>query len=251
MRRAIAVIQARMGSTRFPGKSLAALAGRPILARVVERAAAISGVAQVVVALPVDAEDDRLAALARDQGAPVFRGDPADVLDRVYRAALAARADIVVRLTADCPLLDPEVSGRVLAALTDGVDYASNVHPPTFPDGLDTEAMAMTALETAWREAAQPSDREHVTPFLWRRPDRFRAANVAHDRDLSGFRWTVDEPDDVPLLDAVCRELDGRGLFGLDDVIGLLDARPDIAARAAAHARNEGYAASLKDDHAV
>lgn len=249
--RAIAVIQARMGSTRFPGKSLASIAGRPMLSRVVERAAAIPGLGGVVVALPADEADDPLAQLAERAGADVFRGDPIDVLDRVYRAARALRADAVLRVTADCPLLDPEVSGRVLGALTAGVAYASNVHPPTFPDGLDTEAVSMEALDAAWREATLPSDREHVTPFIWRQPDRFRSANVAYGRDLSAMRWTVDERDDLPFVDAICAALDARGLFGVGEVLALLEAHPELAALATAHARNEGYAASLKGDHGV
>lgn len=240
-----------MGSTRFPGKSLAAIAGRPMLARVVERAAAIPGLAQVIVALPEGERDDPLAQLAASLGVGVFRGHPDDVLDRVWRAGRASDADVVMRLTADCPLLDPDVSARVLQALAGGAAYASNVHPPTFPDGLDTEAITMKALDTAWREATLRSDREHVTPFIWRQPDRFIAANVRQDADLSSLRWTVDAPDDLPLLGAICRELDGGRLFGLADVMRLLAGRPDIAALAAAHARNEGYDKSLKDDHAV
>jgi spore coat polysaccharide biosynthesis protein SpsF len=222
-----------------------------MLSRVIERAAAIPGLGGVVVALPADAADDPLAELAERAGAAVFRGDPTDVLDRVYRAARGSRADVVVRVTADCPLLDPEVSGRVLAALAPGASYASNVHPPTFPDGLDTEAVAMDALEAAWREATLASDREHVTPYIWRQPERFGAANVAHSRDLSAMRWTVDETDDLPFVEGIAGALDAKGLFGFEQVLAVLEMRPDLAALAAAHARNEGYAASLKGDHGV
>jgi len=252
--RVFAVIQVRLGSTRLPGKALADIAGRPMLAHVVERAAAIPGVDGVVLATTTLARDDRLADWARTAGLPCVRGSEDDVLDRFHDVLARHPADAVVRVTPDCPLLDPEVSGRVVAEWRrrpHELDYASNVHPPTFPDGLDTEVVAREALERAWREARQPSDREHVTPFVWRQPDRFRLAGVCHADDLSALRWTVDTAADLDFARAVYAHLAPAGaprggpLFGMDAVLALLAARPELARLNAGQRRNEGYERSV------
>jgi spore coat polysaccharide biosynthesis protein SpsF (cytidylyltransferase family) len=158
-----------------------------------------------------------------------------------------------VRLTGDCPLLDPAVSGLVVAEYlrrSGAIDYASNVHPPTYPDGLDTEVISARALETAWTEARRPSDREHVTPYVWRQPGRFRLANVGHDRDLSALRWTVDDARDLALVRQVYSGLspDGRSVFGMTEVLDLLRARPGLAGLNAGTRRNEGLERSERAD---
>jgi spore coat polysaccharide biosynthesis protein SpsF (cytidylyltransferase family) len=247
--RAVAVIQARLGSTRLPGKALADIAGRPMLAHVAERAAAIPGIAAVVIATTVSPADEPLAAFACRAGLHSIRGSEADVLDRFCLAARETRAEAIVRITADCPLLDPEVSGRVLAAYVGGrpaVDYASNVHPPTYPDGLDTEVVSVEALETAAREAELPSDREHVTTYIWRRPERFRLLNVANGEDLSAHRWTVDTGADLAFVRAVFEAL-GRGgsRAGMAEVLGLLAEQPALREINAGLRRNEGFERSL------
>lgn len=250
--RVICIVQARIGSTRFPSKTLADIAGRSMLSRVIARASRIPFVDDVVVATTTLGEDAAVAEEASRYGARPFRGDPTDVLDRFWRAARASRADAVVRITADCPLIDPIVSGRVVEALIGGnVDYVSNVHPPTYPDGLDTEACITDALDRAWREATRQSDREHVTPYMWREPDRFRLASVAHHTDLSAMRWTVDEVDDLRFVSAIYRELAGShgDRFGLDEVTAAIEARPDLAALCTTHPRNAGYRHSLQADH--
>ena len=248
--RAVVVIQARIGSTRLPGKSLADIAGRPMLAHVAERAAEIPGIAGVVIATTVSPADEALVAFARQAGLNCIRGSEADVLDRFCLAARETRAEAIVRVTADCPLLDPEVSGRVLAAYLGrrpAVDYASNVHPPTYPDGLDTEVISVEALETAARETQLPSDREHVTAYIWRRPERFRLVNVAHSDDLSAGRWTVDTEADLAFVRAVYEAL-GRtaSRAGLAEVLRLLAERPELRAGLR---RNEGFERSLAADH--
>ena len=171
--RVIAVVQARLGSTRLPGKALLDLGGRPMLEHVLVRAAAVPGVDQVVLATTVSPEDGALADLARDVGIQCVRGSVDDVLDRFHTVLLEHPAEAVMRIAADCPLLDPEVSGRVASEYRRlaEIDYVSNVQPPTYPDGLDTEVISAAALERAWREARSGSDREHVTPYLWSRPD--------------------------------------------------------------------------------
>ena len=169
----VAIIQARLGSTRLPGKTLADIGGRPMLAHVVERVRATPGIDEVVIATTTRPADDPLVDWASRAGLACARGSEEDVLDR-FRTALARHpADAIVRVTPDCPLLDPDVAGRVVATWRDAggaLDYVSNVHPPTFPDGLDTEVISRRALLAAWTEATDPADREHVTPFVWRQP---------------------------------------------------------------------------------
>ncbi len=223
----VAVVQARMGSTRLPGKVLADLGGRPVVQHVLARAAEIAGVKEVVLAIPEGAEDDPLDAVARAIGVRVVRGSATDVLDRYHAAAQLAKADAVVRITADCPLLDPSIAGRVVERFSAaGADYASNVHPPTFPDGYDTEVFSRAALDTAWREARDAYEREHVTPFIWRRPERFRIENVTDIVDRSSWRVTLDTADDLDRLRSIWSRLGDAA--DLDAVVALLRREPSL-----------------------
>jgi spore coat polysaccharide biosynthesis protein SpsF (cytidylyltransferase family) len=253
--RLLAVVQARQGSSRLPGKALMEIAGRPMVAHVVARIAATAGVDEVVLATTRDAADDALADFARAARLACVRGSVDDVLDRFRSAVRAHPADAVVRVTADCPLLDPAVSGRVVAEYLRraDVDYVSNVHPPTYPDGLDTEVFSRDALERAWREASPDSrrDREHVTPYIWeRRPERFRLANVSHGEDLSAMRWTVDDARDLAFVRAVYGALAPGGTrpFGMHDVLALLRSTPALLALNAGTPRNEGFERSRLAD---
>src|SRR5262249_33410304 len=163
--RVLAIVQARLGSTRLPRKALLDLAGRPVLAHVFDRAACIPGVDELVLATTDNFEDEALVGVARSVGVACVRGSEKDVVDRFRMAAREFPADAILRITADCPLIDPDVSGHVVTRFLENaatVDYASNVQPPTFPDGLDTEIFSMAALERAWLEARSASDREHV-----------------------------------------------------------------------------------------
>lgn len=224
--RVVAIVQARVGSTRLPGKVLMPLAGRPMVAHVLERARAIRGVHAVVAAVPDLPVDDPLADICERSGALVVRGSSDDVLARYARAAVKSRADVVVRITADCPLLSPTVSAQVLDRFED-CDYASNTLTRTYPRGLDTEVFSAAALLAANEEASDSAEREHVTPFIYRRPDRFRLIHVMNDVDLSGGRWTVDTPDDMSFASAV---YDCLGpVFELVDVLALLERNPNIA----------------------
>lgn len=245
----LAVVQARLGSSRLPGKALLDIAGRPMLAHVMARAAAVPGVDRVVLATTLRPRDEPLAALARSAGMACVRGSEDDVLDR-FRAVLHEHpAQAVVRMTGDCPLLDPGVSGLVLTEYlrrAGQVDYVSNIHPPTYPDGLDTEVCSSEALERAWREARLPSEREHVTTYLRDHPERFRLWNVAQTEDLSGLRWTVDTAADLAFVRAVHAELapGGEHIFGMAEVLALLSRRPELASLNAGIRRNEGLARS-------
>ena len=231
MDRAAVVLQARMGSTRFPGKSLARINGRSLLARAVERLQ-VSGL-PVVVATTTDAEDDAIESAACQAGAEVTRGSASDVLGRFEAAALANDpVDHVVRLTGDCPLIDPEVIDRLIELHVDGgFDYSSNVRVLTFPDGLDCEVMTRRALREMAAEAREPYEREHVTAFIYRRPERFKLGSLVNDVVLGHLRWTVDTPADFKMVEAVFGALMPRNpAFGFADTLAFLDAHPDIAA---------------------
>jgi spore coat polysaccharide biosynthesis protein SpsF len=247
MSRVIVIIQARMGSLRLPGKVMEDISGRPLLARVLDRAKLIRGVDRVIVATTNEDRDQVLLELARRCGVEGFAGSRDDVLDRFYQAARAWCGRVVVRLTADCPLLDPEISSLVIEEfLRGGFDYVSNVHPPTFPDGLDTEVFSFQALERAWKEAALPSEREHVTPFLWKFPERFRLGTVQHRRDLSSYRWTVDRVEDLTFVRAVYDRLGHAGpAFGMSQILALLSNQPQLEALNRGITRDEGYLQSI------
>jgi glutamate-1-semialdehyde aminotransferase/spore coat polysaccharide biosynthesis protein SpsF (cytidylyltransferase family) len=242
----VAVIQARMGSTRLPGKSLADLCGQPMLWHVVRRTQAAKLLQKVVVATSGQPSDDQIAAFCEHAGIPCFRGSEDDVLDRFYRAAQAHSADTVVRVTADCPLIDPAVIDRVVARFQHGdCDYVSNTLRYTYPDGLDTEVFSFSALERAWREARKPAEREHVTPYL--RSGKFRSANVESDAPVAPaqHRWAVDHPSDLDFVRKIYRAFSRNGHFGLREVLKLLAERPDLAAIQAETISNEGYYRSL------
>lgn len=239
--RTVAILQARMGSTRLPGKVLEDLAGLPVLAHCIARAAAVPGVDAVCVATGEGAEDDPVADLvARDGRATPFRGSTLDVLDRYLGAARATRADIVLRITCDCPLLDPAVAGRVLAARAAAdADYACNNMPPSFPHGLDCEAFPAAVLERAAAEATEPGDREHVTPWIRRHRDLRRTSVIHEGPSLADERWTLDWPEDLAFLRAVFERLPADFRGDMETVLALLDAEPALrrlnAGRRVAH----------------
>jgi spore coat polysaccharide biosynthesis protein SpsF len=238
----LVVVQARTGSTRLPGKVLLPVAGAPLLVRMLERVCAAAAPTEVVVATTTDAADEPVRRLARQAGVRCVDGHPTDLLDRHYRAALAcglspaAAEDVVVKIPSDCPLIDPAAIDRVIGchvAAPERWDFVSNLHPATYPDGNDVEVVPMPVLAAAWREAARPHEREHTTPFIWDQPERFRIGNVRWEsgRDLSmSHRFTIDYPEDYAFVGAVYDALwrPARPLFTLDDILALLDARPEI-----------------------
>jgi spore coat polysaccharide biosynthesis protein SpsF len=224
--RVVAIVQARMGSSRLPGKVLHDLEGKTMIERVVDRVRKGRKVDALVVATTVEPEDDALVALGERAGFATFRGNRDDVLDRFYRASTAHEAGVVVRVTSDCPLLEPTIVDRVIDRLLEGHDYAANtIEPRTYPRGLDVEAMTFTALETAWNEDDQPGWREHVTPFLYRHPERFRLGAVRNDSDLSEHRWTVDTPGDLELVRRLYRAVGPTAPW--QDVLAAAVAHPE------------------------
>lgn len=227
----VCIIQARMGSTRLPGKVLADLAGEPMLARVIERARRAKRVDKVVVATTDLPQDDVLVALCRERGWLVTRGSERDVLDRYAKAAREHGGDVIVRVTSDCPLLSPALVDDCVGALLDALpaaDYACNTLPPrTYPRGLDVEAVSREALERAWRDDPDPATREHVTPYIYRHPAAFRLVRVAGGADHSRHRWTVDTPADLAFARAVYGALGAS--FEWRDALRFVEARPDVA----------------------
>jgi spore coat polysaccharide biosynthesis protein SpsF (cytidylyltransferase family) len=247
--RVVAIVQARYGSSRLPGKTVADICGKTLLEHVFERARACQRVDEVVLATTTEPADRQLIALAASLGIATYAGSTNDVLDRYYQAARRFCASTIVRITADDPFKDPEVVDRVIAAFqAEPLDYASNTIRPTFPEGLDVEVFSFEALETAWKGATKRSDREHVTPFLWRQPERFRLLNVTLDRDLSYLRWTIDYEPDLRFARTVYRELQPNSLFGMCTILELLDHEPALAQMNAGIERNAGYQLSLKQD---
>jgi spore coat polysaccharide biosynthesis protein SpsF (cytidylyltransferase family) len=228
----VAIIQARMGSTRLPNKVLMPLAGVPVIDRVYARASKIEGLTGVLVATSEAASDDGLFRHCTARGMNVFRGSEQDVLDRYYRAASSLNLDAVMRITGDCPFLDPIESGRVLEAFVArrGCDYGSNVEPPFLPDGLDTEVIRFSTLARIWREVQEPIYREHVTFYVREHRELFNVVNVSSAIDLSALRWTLDTTEDYAMLSKLADVLADRNEFGyLREVLAALEGRPDIA----------------------
>lgn len=227
--RVVAIIQARMGSTRLPGKVLLDLVGEPMLARVVNRTRRATMLNEVVVATTTEQADGAIVDLCIKSGWFCFRGSGNDVLDRYYHAAKAYRADVVVRVTSDCPLIDPEIVDLVVSRFLQkgSLDYVSNTLPPrTFPRGLDVEVMSLEALEIAWREDTNPLWREHVTPYIYRHQERFALSSVVNDRDYSHMRWTVDTPEDLAFVRRIYEHF-GHDRFSWREVLAVLDEYPE------------------------
>lgn len=231
----LTLLQARLGSSRFPGKVLKPLGSGTVLSEMVGRVKAAREAGQVVVATTTDASDDAVVDACDALEVECFRGHPLDLLDRHYRAQEKYRPDITVKIPTDCPLIDPTVIDQVIGAFlvsSGKYDYVSNLHPPTHPDGNDVEVMAADALARAWREAKTPAEREHTTPYLWDNPDRFRILNVAWETGLDyskSHRWVLDYPEDYELLKALYSRLkEHNPLFGIRDILACLDENPGL-----------------------
>lgn len=258
--RTIAIIQARMGASRLPGKPLLDLGGQPMLRRVVTRTRRARRLDEVMVATTTEAEDAAIAYYCQATGIPVYRGSLHDVLDRFYQAARLQRADIVVRITADCPVIDPDLIDETVSIVhgpPSTVDFAATRLPPpwrrTYPIGLDVEACTFAALERAWKEADQPYQREHVMPFLYEgvildtshvaqgiSKRGFRIAQLNHDPDYGTLRWTVDTAEDLELLRQVYARFDGRDEFSWREVLALFEREPELG-QINAHVKHKSF----------
>jgi spore coat polysaccharide biosynthesis protein SpsF len=244
----IALIQARMSSSRLPHKVLADIAGQPMLLQVIRRGQTASSLEQVAVVTSTDAADDAIDRLCNAHAIPCFRGSLADVLDRYYQAASHFQAEAVVRLTADCPLLDGKIIDKVVRTFFQGAfDYVSNTLECTYPDGLDVEIFRFAALERAWKEARLKSEREHVTAYMYKHPELFRLGSVTQAEDLSALRWTVDTSEDLAFVRAVY-SLFADADFGMHDILNVLPDHPEITKINFGQQRNAGYIRSLQED---
>jgi spore coat polysaccharide biosynthesis protein SpsF len=224
----VAIIQARMASTRLPGKVMMDLAGSPMLARVYRRCRRAHTPDLVMIATTTERQDDVIADFCAGHNWPCFRGSEADVLDRYYQAALREGADPVIRITADCPLIEPEFIDLTVTRFLENrsVDYASNLlEACTFPRGLDVEVIAFAALASAWREDDNPAWREHVTPYIYHHPEKFRLLEVMSPVDFGGMRWTVDTPADLAFVRKIYDYFQ-NDRFSWRQVLDLLAAQP-------------------------
>lgn len=246
----VAIIQARVSSSRLPGKVLKPLLDKPMIVNVFERVSKSKMIQEVIIATSEDVSDNKLVECCRQYNIPCYRGDLNDVLKRYYEAAKSVCADIVVRVTGDCPLIDYEVIDETLHCFADNienVDYASNIDIPTFPDGLDVEVFKFSALEDAYNNATLKSDREHVTPYI--RKHMRKAGYALMDQDFSNLRWTVDELEDYELVKIIYDQfgltIHNNGMF---EILEFLEANSRLLEKNQKFHRNEGYEKSLLED---
>jgi spore coat polysaccharide biosynthesis protein SpsF len=232
--RTVAIIQARMGSTRLPGKVLEPIQGDPMLCWVVDRTRLAESIDEVVVATTIERADDAIFELSQQKDYPFYRGSPGDVLDRYWQAANLHDADVVVRITADCPLIDPGLIDDAVETLVTSkpqLDFVANRLPweRTYPIGLDVEVCWSRVLGEAWRDAKETHQREHVMPFIYEHPDRFRTLLLNAEDDYGELRWTVDTVEDLEFIRQLVKGLPGRLDFNWRDVLRVLEANPELA----------------------
>ena len=247
-----AFIQARMTSSRLPGKVLKTIMERPMLELQIERVKACETIDKIVVVTSISSEDQAVVEFCKQLAVDVFCGNLENVLDRFYQAARQYKPDYIVRLTGDCPLIDPTVIDALIRLFFKKKgDYGTNCMPPTFPDGLDAEIFSTHNLMIAWQEATLPSHLEHISLFFETQPERFKITNLANHTNLSDLRWTVDEPEDFEFAARVFETLYPlKPLFGMDDIVALLTERPDLVELNRRFERNEGLIKSIADDKA-
>ena len=246
--RVVAIIQARMSSSRLPGKVLMPLVNKPVLAHVVERLSYCKMVEKIVVATTNEDSDDPVVDYCVDNNINYYRGNLEDVLDRYYQAAKIYHADPIVRITADCPVIDPVVVDAVITGYLSG-DFDSYGLGGEFPDGLDCTVFSFAAIERAWKEAKLKSEREHVGPYIESNSHLFKNGILEIFKGLDNQRWTLDEPDDYKLLSKIFNELYRPDLpFLTHEILQLIKSNPDLSTINTKIVRNEGYLKSLEED---
>lgn len=253
MRRVVAIIQARMGSTRLPGKVMMDIVGKPMLWHVISRVKHAKRLDDIVIATTTLNEDKQILELASEMGVKSYAGSEDDVLDRYYQAAIIHKADVIARITADCPLTDPKVIDRAIEIYRNhDFDYVSTAIKPTYPDGIGTEVFSASALKKAWKEAILSSEREHVTPYIGKNQKIFSIENLENDEDLSYMRWTVDEERDLKFVREIYKRLYMEGkIFYMEDILNLFKKRPELMDINKGIIRDEGYLKSLREDKVI
>jgi len=250
----VAIVQARMSSTRLPGKVMRDISGRPMLWHVINRLRAARSLDKIVVATSTDVSDDVIVRWCEDEGVLSYRGPLDDVLARYHGAARLHGAGIVVRVTADCPMIDPLLVDRAVKSFLTRTEHGKGALDylgldRTFPDGLDTEVFTFEALSRAFVEAALPSEREHVTPYIWKNKGLFRVSSLKHYRDLSSMRWTVDDKADLCFVRKVFNAFAcPLRVFYMEEVLQLIYANIELLKINSTTIRNEGYLKSLEED---
>ena len=229
--RKLIIVQARMGSSRLPGKVLKEVCGKTILEHLVVRLKRVKQIDKIVVATTIKEQDNQIVDLCIKINTPFYRGSEDDVLSRYYEAALKDRADLVVRVTSDCPLIDPYIIGSIVSFYInnqDKVDYVSNCLNRTYPRGMDVEVFSFSILKEAYEEATKGIEREHVTPFITSRPSRYRLHNIEHSTNLSHYRLTVDTPEDMELIRRIFETLHyKKSAFSLKDILLVMEDNPE------------------------
>jgi len=225
------IIQARLGSTRTPGKTMKFIAGKPLLYYSVYRASLARCIEKVIVATTTNPLDDTIVKWCETRGIPYYRGSEEDVLDRYYQTARNYKLDIVVRVTSDCPFVDPEIIDLLVSKLKENdADYVSNrLEKRTWPHGLDVEVFKFSALEKAWKEAKGQREREHVTPYIMEHPEYFRQVEIQLDRNLSNFRLTVDYPEDIEFTKVLIEKFNAEKM-NWKEIVQLLEKHPELVA---------------------
>lgn len=252
-KKVVAILQARMSSTRLPGKVLKPILSEPMLAHQIKRLNRCQHIEQLVVATSDSTEDQAIARLCQQLNIACYAGSLDNVLDRFYQAARQYQADIVVRLTGDCPLADAQIIDNVITMhIEQGNDYTSNVEPATFPDGFDVEVFNMSQLTSAWENASKPSELEHVTPYI-RNTLAQKKDNYTSAIDYSQYRLTVDEPNDFALVKSIYQALGPHGqYFDAEQIYQLLATKPELVLVNQGIVRNEGYIKSIaKEQNSV
>ena len=247
------IIQARLSSKRLPRKVLTKVEGKPMLWHLVNRLKHSKLNPEIIIATTNSDDDKEILSFTEDLGLKSFAGSVEDVLDRFYQTAAKYNLKIIARITADCPLMDPEIFDRVVQFFLDGnYDYATNTLPPTFPDGLDVEVFNFKTLKKAWKEARLSSEREHVTPYIRNNPKMFVLGNIENEQDLSSLRWTVDEKEDLELVREIYKNLlPKKEIFLMNDILDFLKEHPKLVNINSKFIRNEGYLKSLKNDKKI
>jgi len=244
----VAIVQARMNSTRLPGKVLLDIEGMPLIQRVIDRVSC-SNVSKLVVATTESAQDDNLVEWCKKNSILYFRGSENNVLGRYYECAKFHNADVIVRVTSDDPFKDPFVINEAIDVLINGqYDYVSNTILPTFPEGVDIEVFTFNALERCFNEATLDSEKEHVTPYIWKNNISFSLSNITYERNLSSLRWTVDYKEDLDFSRALYRHLKHKKCFAMKDVLNILDKHSELYDLQREVVRNEGYIKSIQGD---
>lgn len=246
----LAILQARTSSSRLPGKVIKEILGKPMIIRQIERILKSEKIGKLILATSTDSSDDALEEICKINSTECFRGDLNDVLKRFYFAADKYKPENVVRLTGDCPVIDPEIIDKTINYhISERFDYTTNALEPTFPDGLDVEIMKFSVLKQAFENAELTSQREHVTPYIYNNPDKFKIGILKNTEDLSNLRWTVDEKEDY---DFITKIYDGlyrnKPDFNMNDIINFMESNSDLCKYNSKFKRNEGYEKSLKSD---